>query len=166
MPTELDKTLATFKVVYEDGTSDIIKPVSWKKLEDVEILCLEILKSAYKVNFCIADIFKPKNTEFWDNAKKLASLLPVVGKEDPGFDPTRIESIEALASIFISTSKFRNPATGSLTWGQNNESIFPSEICRIHNLNFLNLLLEVERQVQEEIPKTKTSPKRKSSSLT
>lgn len=138
----------TFLVNYEDGTSDIIKPVSWKFLDEVEALQLEILKAAYEVNFSLSNLFRPKNVKFWDNAKKLANLLPVVGQDEKGFDPERIDSMDELCRIFVSTSEYRKPETGSV-WNSG-ELLEPSEICRIHHLNFIDLLLTVEKQIQAQ----------------
>ena len=138
----------TFIVNYEDGTSDIIKPVSWKYLDEVESLQLEILKAAYDVTFSLSSLFRPSNVKFWDNAKKLASILPVIGKDEKGFDPEKIDSMDELCRIFVSTSEYRKPETGSV-WN-NDQLLDPSEICRIHHLNFINLLLTAEKQIQTQ----------------
>lgn len=143
-----------FIVNYEDGTSDIIKPVSWKYLDDVESLQLEVLKAAYDANFSLSALFRPSNIKFWDNAKKLASILPVVGKDEKGFDPEKIDSMDELCRIFVSTSEYRKVETGSV-WN-NNELLPPSEICRIHHLNFINLLLKAEESIQAKETKTET----------
>ena len=150
----------TFIVNYEDGTSDIIKPVSWKYLDEVESLQLEILKAAYDVTFSLSSLFRPSNVKFWDNAKKLASILPVIGKDEKGFDPEKIDSMDELCRIFVSTSEYRKPETGSV-WN-NDQLLDPSEICRIHHLNFINLLLTAEKQIQtqEETKPPATQAKR------
>lgn len=146
---------SNFLITYEDGTTDIVKPVSWKYLDEVEALQLEILKVAYDVTFSLSNLFRPSNTRFWDNARKLAGILPIVGKEEKGFDPERIDSMDELCRIFVSTSRYRKAETGSV-WN-NSELLEPSEICRIHHLNFINLLLTAEKSLQEqkEEPKTK-----------
>lgn len=157
----------TFLVNYDDGTSDIIKPVSWKYLDEVEALQLEILKAAYDVTFSLSNLFRPSNVKFWDNAKKLASILPVIGKDDKGFDPERIESMDELCRIFVSTSEYRKPETGSV-WN-NDQLLDPSEICRIHHLNFINLLLTAEKQIQapqEEQTKPQTQTKTRTKKAT
>lgn len=161
--TEIENN-PTFLVNYEDGTSDIIKPVSWRYLDEVEALQLEILKAAYDVTFSLSNLFRPSNVKFWDNAKKLASILPVIGKDEKGFDPERIDSMDELCRIFISTSTYRKAETGSV-WN-NDQLLDPSEICRIHHLNFINLLLTAERSLQEETvkaPATQTKRTRKQS---
>lgn len=147
----------TFLVNYEDGTSDIIKPVSWRYLDEVEALQLEILKAAYDVTFSLSNLFRPSNVKFWDNAKKLASILPVIGKDEKGFDPERIDSMDELCRIFVSTSTYRKAETGSV-WN-NDQLLDPSEICRIHHLNFINLLLTAEKQLQtNQEEQTKPTP--------
>lgn len=148
----------TFKVTYEDQTTDIIKPCSWKQLEDVEILCFEILQEAYRVNFSLGSLFKPSNKNFWENAKKLAALLPVVGKQEKGFDPERIDSMDELCRIFVSASEHRHELTGSV-WGKD-DTLKPSEICRIHQINFFELLLKCQDQKTQT--KTTKSVKRSS----
>ena len=67
----------TFTVKLEDNTEILIKQASWKNLEDIEFLQLEILKAAYDAKFSLGTLFRGSNKRFWDNAKKLAALLPV-----------------------------------------------------------------------------------------
>lgn len=147
MPEEKENIIQNFTIHYEDSTTDIVKAASWKKLDDVEALSLEILKSAYDVNFSLSALFRPSNLQFWDNAKKLASILPVAGKAEPGFDPERIDSMDELCRIFVSTSKYRRYETGSV-WN-NKELLEPSEICKVHHLNFIDLLVKSETAIQE-----------------
>jgi hypothetical protein len=157
---------STFVINYEDGTNDIIKPVSWKKLDEVELLQYEILKAAYEVNFSLSALFKPSNKQFWNNAKKLAKLLPVVGQDKPGFNPEKIDSMDELCRIFVSTSPGRMNMTGAV-WGEES-ALQPSEISRIHHLNFIQLLIRLEEMESNQETKpattTKTANQEKSSS--
>lgn len=131
-----------FVIEYADGTKEIAKAVSWIQLDDVETLQLAILENAYEKNFSLGSIFRKSNNGFWDNAKKLAGLIPIVGNEEPGFDPTKIEDMDHLFSIFISTTQGRNYKAGSIDVGES--TIEPSLICKIHYLNFIQLLVQIE----------------------
>ena len=143
----------TFTVKLEDNTELLIKQASWKNLEDIEVLQLEILKTAYDAKFSLGTLFRGSNKRFWDNAKKLAALLPVVGQDELGFDPEKIEDLDELCRVFISTSTARINETGSVT-SEGKEILQPSEISRIHDLNFLNLLIQIEEEIQKEATKT------------
>lgn len=143
----------TFVVKLEDDTELLIKQASWKNLEEIELLQLEVLKAAYDAKFSLGTLFRGSNKRFWDNAKKLAALLPVVGQSELGFDPEKIEDLDELCRVFISTSTARITETGSVT-SEGKEILQPSEISRIHDLNFLNLLIQIEEEIQKESTKT------------
>lgn len=148
MEEKSNKSHNTFVVEYADETKEIAKPVSWSKLEDVELLQLAILENAYENNFSLGSIFKKSNNIFWDNAKKLAKLIPIVGNDKPGFDPTKIEDMDHLCSIFISTTPGRNYKIGAIDVGE--DTIEPSLICKIHYLNFIQLLVQVETKLKNK----------------
>jgi hypothetical protein len=154
----MEKTSSTFVVTYEDGSNDIVAPVSWKTLDQVERLQYEILQAAHEVNFSLGNLFKASNKRFWSNAKKLAALLPVDGNEKPGFDPEKIDSMDELCRIFVSTTTGRMNLTGSV-WGEG-ETLEPSEICRIHHLNFIQLLIQIESQEKTVTPKSSTTTRK------
>ena len=145
--TEGLNPLRTFTVTLDGGKQILIKPVSWKNLEDVELLQLEIVKAAYDAKFSLATLFKASNRQFWDNAIKLASLLPVVGQKELGFDPEKIDDIDELCRVFVSASTARQIETGSVI-PDGYSVLAPSEVSRINALNFLGLLIATE-QLQE-----------------
>jgi len=137
----------TFTVNFADGSQILVKPVSWALLEDVELLQLEIVKAAYEAKFSLGTLFRASNKQFWDNAIKLAALLPVVGQKEPGFDPRNIEDLDELCRIFVSASTSRQLETGSVIPDGDNV-LAPSEIARTANINFIGLLIQME-QLQE-----------------
>lgn len=148
----------TFVLKLRDDSELLIKQASWKNLEDIELLQLEVLKAAYEAKFSLGTLFRGSNKQFWDNAKKLAALLPVVGQPELGFDPEQIDDLDELCRVFISTSTGRVKETGSVT-SEGKEILQPSEISRIHDLNFLNLLIQIEEAIQEEKTETTTTTK-------
>lgn len=147
--TEGLNPLRTFTVTLEDGKQILIKPVSWKHLEDLELLQLEIVKAAYDAKFSLATLFKASNRQFWDNAIKLASLLPVVGQKEPGFDAEKIDDLDELCRVFVSASVSRQLETGSVIPDGDNV-LAPSEIARTANINFLQLLIATESLSESE----------------
>jgi hypothetical protein len=154
--------MKTFVVNLEDKTQLLIKQASWKNLEDIELLQLEILKAAYEASFSLGTLFRSSNKQFWDNAKKVAALLPVVGQEELGFDPEQIEDLDELCRIFVTTSTRKIPETGSITSDSDSEIFQPSEICRIHDLNFLNLLIQIEEAAKNQKQEKVAAKARKS----
>lgn len=144
--TKYSSTTQTFVLNYADGTMEVAKPVSWSQLEDVELLQFEILKNAAELNFCLGDIFKSQNTDFWNNAVKLAAMIPIVGNTEPGFDPKQLADMDQLCSVFITTTSGRNFKVGGIDVGD--DTIEPSLICKIHYLNFIQLLVQTG-QIEE-----------------
>jgi hypothetical protein len=141
--TEGLNPLRTFAVTLEGGKQILIKPVSWKNLEDLELLQLEIVKAAYDAKFSLATLFRASNRQFWDNAIKLASLLPVVGQKELGFNPEEIDDIDELCRVFVSASTARQIETGSVIPDGDNV-LAPSEVSRINALNFIQMLIQME----------------------
>lgn len=138
--------IKTFVIEYEDGSKDIVKPVSWKYLDDVQILQYQILEVSAQCGGSPGDLFNPTNKDFWEPAKKMASLMPIVGKEEKGFDIDKIEDCETLIDIFITTTKERDPETGFIIPG-NEGVLLPSLISRINGINFLRLLAKIQQNL-------------------
>lgn len=144
--------IKTFTVQYEDDTKDIIKPVSWRSLDDVQILQYEILEACRKSDGSIGDLLNPKNTDFWDPATKLAALMPTVGSSSQGIKIDKIEDCELLIDIFVTTTKTRDPETGFISPGES--VLLPSLISRINGVNFLRLLLEMQKSQMKKMAKS------------
>jgi hypothetical protein len=143
-------TRMTFEIHYDDGTVDVGKPSSWKNLEDIEILQSQILKLFVEEDTAMGSLVKPSNKQFWDCVKKMAALVPIVGKEEIGFDPDRIDSMDELCRIFITTQE-PDPDT-SMRFPSKGTALPPSEIARVNCLNFQRLLRE---GVENPSPKKK-----------
>lgn len=144
--------IKTFVVTYEDGSKDIVKPVSWKNLDDVQILQYNILEASANCGGSPGDLFKRSHTEFWEPARKLAALMPVVGKEEKGINVDKIEDCEQLIDIFITATKDRDEATGYIIPGP--EGVLkPSAISRINGINFLKLLMQMQQAIQKKMEK-------------
>jgi hypothetical protein len=147
----------TFKVYYNDGEEIIVKPVSWKQLEDVEKLCQEIFIQLVEVDGSCGQLFRASNRKFWSNAEKLAAMLPVVGQEQPGIELDKIDEIDQLTRIFITVSDKRHPETGGI-YSPPGEQLPPSEIYRINSLDFFLALNQAQKTFQKRtLRKTKNS---------
>lgn len=155
------KTLGqnTFIVTYSDESSEIVKPVSWKILEDVEELQYQLIQTFYYNDLYIGSTIRKKNVDFWDNAKKLAAIMPIVGKEDPGFNPENIDDPDMLCRIFLTASLEKNKM-GQIEATKN--PLLPSDISKINNINFSQLLRTMIQNVEiHEAAKAKQEQKRK-----
>jgi hypothetical protein len=139
----------TFIIEYADGSKDIVKPVSWKNLQDVQILQYNILENTANNGGSPGDVLNPNNKDFWEPAKSLAKMMPVVGKEG-GIDLDRIEDMDQLINIFITTTEYRDPETGFISPGPQNTTLKPSEISRINGINFFKLLVQIQTKLQAE----------------
>lgn len=148
----------TFKVEYCDGTEAIVKPSSWKDLEDIEILQKELIKQLVDKDGAIGSLLKGSNKKFWGTCEKLASLLNVVGEPEKGIDLNKIEDVDQIVRIFITTSQKRHPETGGI-YTEAGEPLERSEVCRINGLDFLDLLNEIIEETQTPKRKAKTTTK-------
>lgn len=147
-------TTKTFVVTYEDGSKDMVKPVSWKALEDLQLLQYNILENAAKCGGSVGDILNPSNKDFWNSATKLAKLLPVVGNEEKGIDLDKIEDMDLLVKIFITNTTYRDPESGFIAPDPKDSTLRPSEISRINGLNFFKLLMKIQTEIQERMKNT------------
>jgi hypothetical protein len=132
-----------FTVTYSDGEQVLVKAVSWKKLEEVRLLCYEILKEVAEKEGEITEIITPSNKVFWGHAKKLAKLLPIVGSEEK-LNLDRIDDIDQIIDIFVCSISSIDYTTGAL------KTMDPSQICRIHSINFHKLLQKVLNELEEQ----------------
>jgi hypothetical protein len=132
-----------FAVNYSDGEKVLIKAVSWKKLDDVRLLCYEILKEVVEKEGEITEIITPSNKVFWGHARKLSKLLPVVGSEEK-LNLDRIDDIDQIVDIFICSISSIDYSTGAL------KAMSPSQICRIHSINFQKLLQKAFTELEEQ----------------
>lgn len=146
----------TFKVKYSDGEEIIVKPSSWKSLEDIEILQRDIVKQLAENDGAFGEMLKVSNKRFWGNAEKIAAMLPVVGQTKKGIDLEKIDSIDDIVRIFITASSNRHPETGGI-YIEPGGTLAPGDVCRINGLNFTKLL----REVQKELLPTPTPAKKK-----
>lgn len=155
---EIQLAKNTFKVFYNDGSEVIVKPVSWRLLEDVELLTQEIFVLLLEQDGNFGELFKPNNRKFWEFAGKLAEIMPVVGQTSPGIDLNKIDDLDQLVRIFITTSDKRHPVTGGL-YAENGQGLPPSEIYRINSLNFFTMLEKAQETLRllQDPPPKKTS---------
>jgi len=154
---------STFKVEYSDPEETVIvKPSSWKVLEDIEYLQKEIIYLLAEVDGAFGDLLRPSNTEFWGHVRKMAALLPIVGQEKPGLDVDRIEDAEDIIRIFITTSKQRDPQFGSV-FVEGGTPLLPGEVSRINSLNFTKILNHTQERLMAP---QKTTTRRKAQAAT
>jgi hypothetical protein len=137
----------TFDLTYSDGSKDIVKPVSWKYLDDVQILQFQILQNCASKAGSPGDLLSPKNKDFWDSARKLADLMPLVGTEEKGIDIDRIEDMNEILEIFVTTTKQRDENTGFIIPEPKLGYLRPSRISKINGINFIRLLMEVKESL-------------------
>ncbi len=142
--------IRTFIVKFNDGSKEVIKPVPWKDLDDVQILQYQILQATANAGGSPGDILNPKNKDFWNPAKKLAKLMPVVGSEEKGIDLNKIDDCETLLEIFVTTTSNRDPETGFITPPTDKSNLEPSLISRINGINFIRLLIQVAQESQKK----------------
>ena len=145
--------IKTFVVTYEDSTKEIVKPVSWKFLDDVQILQYSILEASAATGGSIAELLNHKNSDFWEPATKLAALMPIVGKDEKGINLDKIEDCEELIRIFVTTTTHRDQDTGLISPGPEG-FLLPSEISKINGVNFLRLLTRIQQKIQEQMKKS------------
>lgn len=149
--------IKTFIVQYEDGSKVIVKPVSWKSLQDVQILQYNILENTANNGGSPGDLLNPDNNDFWDSAKALAKLMPVVGQEEKGIDLDRIEDMDEILKIFVTNSTYRDPESGFIQPGPDENTLKPSEISRINGINFFKLLIKIQTELQKERQSTSST---------
>lgn len=140
----------TFIVTYEDESRELVKPVSWKNLQDVQILQYNILENTAMNSGSPGDLLNPENKTFWDSARKLAALMPIVGDEEKRLDIDRIDDIDQLIRIFVTNTDYRDPETGFINPGPNETTLKPSEISRINGINFFRLLVKIQKKLQNQ----------------
>lgn len=144
----------TFSVTYEDESTDLVKPVSWKKLEDIKILQYQILQNSASLGGCVGDLLSSSNKDFWEPANRLSKLMPVVGK-DSGIQLDKIEDPDEIIEIFVTSTTHRDEETGYITPGTEG-FLLPSRISRVNGLNFLGLLMKVQKEVMSQLNTSKT----------
>lgn len=146
--------LKTFIVYYEDGSRDTVKPVSWKALNDIQILQYEILTASAEAGGSPGELLNPENKDFWEPASKLAQLMPIVGKDKPGIDVDKIEDIDQIIRIFVTTSEARDPETGFIMPGEEGY-LLPSYISKVNGINFLKLLAKIQQDLRAKATQAK-----------
>lgn len=166
----------TFEVVYWDEKGEeketiIVRPVALNKLEEVKKL-QEILIAEY-VNYdgCLGSLLSDKSV--FETMQKLASMLPVVGKEVKGFDLQSLYDFGdmiQLGQIFFSESIDENMRSQGIKTDKVTERPIyhfpehrynptPSAIARIHDLPFFDhyqqkrdkKLQQLQAKMQEEL---------------
>lgn len=117
-----------------------------------ELLQKDLIKQLVAKDGNLGSLLKGTNKEFWGTCFKLAGLLKVVGVDEKGIDLERIDDIDQIVRIFITTTTKRHPDTGGI-YTEAGESLERSEICRVNSLDFMALLSEI---VQETAKKKTT----------
>lgn len=141
--------LKTFSIIYVDGSRVTVKPVSWKALNDVQILQYEILTASANSGGSPGELLNPENKDFWEPARKLAALMPVVGQPEPGIDVDLIEDVDQLIKIFVTTSEARDPENGFIMPGEEGY-LLPSLISKVNGINFLKLLAKIQQSLMKK----------------
>lgn len=148
-----------FEVTYwgeDDTPKEIIQvravPLRSKAggLSDVIKLQEKLLRDFVETNGKVGDLLIRDSV--WNNMKKLSSMLPVIGKAEPGFDIEPLadaSDLGQLARIFFSES-IGDDLQRIMEDGEVNVINHPSSIARIHDINFSGSLVRIMRERQEE----------------
>lgn len=153
---------ATFSVIYwgvDDKPKEIIqvRPVALRgktgMLRDVIAIQDELIKHLVLNNACIGALVN--DDVVWEAMLSMAKILPVVGKEKPGFE---IESIAEAGDIAQLGRIFFTESITSLGQHETDENgdrplTKPSSIARIHDLNFHSPLFQYNEERQEALHK-------------
>lgn len=142
--SDTSKSTRQFSVTYVSGATIIVKPVPWAKLDDLHSLQSVILDKLFDSGGAVGELLRPTNEGFWDAVRKIAAMCPVVGQKDPGLDLEKIESIEDILRIFVTTTSEVAEDSGWLT--STSSRLEPSEVSRINGLNFFNLVVETAQR--------------------
>lgn len=143
-------TIHTIEYKDQDGNvigTDIITVPMRSQLKEILILQQALIEGMY-------DHIDPMTAEriysgslllddaIWDNVEKLAKLIPVVGKEKPGIDLTKLESdIPQLIRLFFSQSCNE---VGDILVNIEEKSFFlPSVLSELYRFNFPKFIKEM-----------------------
>lgn len=84
----------------------------------------------------------------WSNLQKLAKLLPVVGKKNPGIDFAKLEEdVPQLISLFFTQSCNEE---GEIKVDEQ-VGLLPSVICDLYKFNFPKLLQEMFKKMKAQM---------------
>jgi hypothetical protein len=139
MTANLTEDRRKIRIVYNDESICMIKPVAWIKLDDVADLQKELLSQYIESKGAIGAFFRKKNRKAWSLIKQLIKLLPTV--DDIPLDVEKIHDFEDLKHIFITTTDATTEVTGWTT--PESGSLSPSYISVIHGLDFFEILGEM-----------------------
>jgi hypothetical protein len=148
-----------FSVNYykDDGTLDEVvqvKKVPRAKLRDLIVNQQTLLHRFVENDACVGDTLVDEST--WNLIKATAAMLPLVGREDETLNVERFcEDYIQIGRIFFTESIKDN---GDLDL--KDSGFLPSRICRLHQLNYGNMVGKAVEAYQE---KTKSRTKRKES---
>jgi len=169
----------TFEITYwdvstlEEKATVKVRPVPFSKLDDLIKLQEQILDYYVAQQGCIANLLRDKSVKA--TLKKIASLLPVVGEEKPGFDLDNLfeaSDMIQIAQIFFTEAFDENVHSEGIVVDEvtkrqiymhpkHRYSPTPSKIARIHDLDFFELyqtkrdkfLIQLREEQEQRIKK-------------
>jgi hypothetical protein len=137
-----NKTIIKFS---NDEKLVLIKPASWKNLDNIIEYQKIILSDFLKKQGAIGSILAPSNTLFWNSIQNIFSLLNFSQE----FSLNEISEIEDIQKLFITTNTEKDLVDGWIVPEDN--KFKPSLISVIHGLDFyLILRTTLQEMTQKE----------------
>jgi hypothetical protein len=144
----------TFSVTYDDGTIVKVKQAKLKHLDDLITLQRNLLDHFMWGGALMGSILLPTNTAAWNDIDRIAALLPLVGG---GFlEPRRIEDLDTFCQVFFTRTASTSDDGG--IYPADSERYLPSEIARLHGLDFIACLLEARQQTINRLNQATVEP--------
>lgn len=128
----------TIEVTYWNGDVVQVRAASIMKTEDVLELQKSLIAQFLYAGAMLGNLLLPSNTRVWEDMKRLGELLPIVGPDGGFLDPTQIQDPDELCRIFFTRTLDRDDETGAIS-PADEEPYKPSDIARLHGLNFYGL---------------------------
>ena len=166
--TKKKLALPTFEVTYWDNSGEeketiLVRPVPLDKLEEVKTLQEKLIFNYVEHDGCLGSLFQDKAIA--STMTDLASMLPVIGKKETGFDLSNLfdsGDIIQLGQIFFSESITPDMRSQGIKPDKVTERLIyhfpehrynptPSAIARIHDLPFFDKFQKVRDEKIEAL---------------
>ncbi|HEY9657683.1 MAG TPA: hypothetical protein V6C65_04400 [Allocoleopsis sp.] len=121
----------------------LMRPVPPSKMEDLIDLQKNLLAAFMVHGGMLGEILRLSNTRVWEDLKKMASLIPLVGGGTLNVE--KIDDSEEICRIFFTTTQNIDEETGAIL-PPDDEPYSPSVIASLNGVNFWHRLLEGRQQ--------------------
>ncbi len=145
MSVELTENSKKIKVIYESTQElKIIKPVTWKQLDDLTEYQKIILEEFLVSNGALGTLLRPSNKRFWSSVEKICEMLRT--ENDVKLNIDLIEDTLDIQKLFITANEEVDLVEGYTIPIDNRYK--PSYISVIHGLDFYQILRESIQKLQ------------------